>query len=171
MDFAAGLVFGCLLGVVATTGTLLLIAVTTSERARKTKGFSPSGLAIGAFAILAVTAVSRLVNLRDGALVLLLLLIVLSVSRLRGLYTALAASAFAALVIAIVFPPAWSLEVTRPADQLLLALFILGAVLGSHMASGNERHAENTAGDTSASESKHGPQLVVREPYSDERAS
>ena len=166
MDFAAGVVLGCFLGVVATTGTLLLIAATSSERARKTKGLSPSGLASAICAILLVTIISRLANLRDGGLVLLLLLIVLTVSRWRGLYTGLAASMFAALVISVVFPPAWSLEVTRPADQLLLALFILGAALGSHLASGSEQ-----AADTSAPESKRRAQLVVSEPYSEKRAS
>lgn len=166
MDFAAGLVFGCLLGVVATTGILLLIAAAASQQSRKTKRISPSGLAIAAFAILLITAASRIANLRDGGLVLLLLLIVLTVSRLRGLYTGLAASMFAALVVAVVFPPAWSLEVTRPADQLLLALFILGSALGSHLASGSEQAAE-----TSAPESKRRTQLVVSEPYSEKRAS
>jgi hypothetical protein len=97
LDFAAGLVFGCLLGVVATTGTLLLIAAAASQQFRKTKRISPSGLAIAALAILLITAASRLANLRDGGLVLLLLLIILTVSRLRGLYTGLAASMFAAL--------------------------------------------------------------------------
>jgi hypothetical protein len=90
---------------------------------------------------------------------------------LRGLYTGLAASMFAALVLSVVFPAAWSLKVTRPADQLLLALFILGGALGSHLASGTQEPTENTAGDTSGSESKVGPQLVVSETCPDEQAS
>ena len=171
MDFAAGLVLGCLLGVVATTGTLLLIAATAGERARKTKGLSPSGLALAISAILLVTIISCLANLRAGGLVLLLLSIILAVSRLRGLYTGLAASMFAALALSVVFPPAWSLEVTRPADQLLLALFILGGALGSHMASGSERPAENAAADTSTPASNRSAHLAVSEPYSGKRES
>ena len=114
---------------------------------------------------------ARLVNLRDGSLALLLLLIILAVSRLRGVYTGLAASSFAALVLSVVFSPAWSLKVARPRDQLLLALFILGGALGSHMASGAETSAEHTAGDATGSESRSGPQLVVSETCSEEQAS
>ena len=55
---------------------------------------------------------------------------------------------------------------TRPADQLLLALFILGGALASHLASGTEQSAE-----TSAPESKRRAQLVVSKPYSEKRAS
>jgi K+-sensing histidine kinase KdpD len=171
LDFAAGLVLGCLLGVVATLGILLLIAATANEQGRKTKRLSPWGLAIAASAILVVTVAARLVSLRDGGLALLLLLIILTVSRWRGLYTGLAASVFASLVLSVVFAPSWSLKVTRPGDQLLLALFILGGTLGSHMASRAEAPAGNTAGVAGDPESKLGPQLVVSETCSDEQAS
>jgi K+-sensing histidine kinase KdpD len=170
LDFAAGLVLGCLLGVMAVMGTLLLIAAASSEHARKTKGLSPSGLAIAASVILAVTLGARLVHLRDGSLVLLLFLIVLTVSRLRGLRTGLAVSLFAVLVLSVVFRPAWSLKVTRPGDQLLLALFILGGALGSHLASSADRSAER-AGDLGGLESKRTEPLVIRRSYPNEEAS
>ena len=137
MEFAAGLVFGCLLGVAATLGILVLVAAIPREEAHAARGLSFSGLAAAVLAILAVTWFAHAVSLRDGSLPVLLLLIVLAVARLRGLRTGLATAAFAALVLCILFPPVRSLGGAQPQDQLLLAIFILSAALGSHLASGN----------------------------------
>lgn len=95
-----------------------------------------SGLAIAVSAMFAIAWCAHQMKLRDGSLALLLLLIVLATSRLRGLRTALVASVFAAFALAIMFPPVWSLRVEQPSDQLLLALFIVSCALGSHLASG-----------------------------------
>jgi len=137
LEFAAGLVLGCLLGVAATLGILLFVASLPREDTHSASRLSFSGLAIAVSAMLAIAWAAHQMKLRDGSLALLLLLIILVTSRLRGLRTALVASAFAALILTIVFPPLWSLRVTQPRDQLLLLLFIISCALGSHLASGN----------------------------------
>ena len=135
MDFAAGLTLGCLLGVATTLGILVFVAAIPNENAGTGKGLSYSGLAVSVVLILAVTSAVRVMNLRDGALTLFLLLIVLASSRLRGLRTGLAAAVFATLVLCIVFPPAWSLKVEQSRDQLLVGVFIVCCAIGCHLAS------------------------------------
>jgi K+-sensing histidine kinase KdpD len=136
LDFAAGLTLGCLLGVATTLGILVFVAAIPNEDRGTGKGVSYSGLAVSVLLILAVTWAVRAMNLRDGALALFLLLIALASSRLRGLRTGLAASAFAAFVLCLALPPVWSLKVEQSRDQLLLAVFIVSAAVGCHLASG-----------------------------------
>lgn len=135
MDFAAGLILGSLLGVATTLGILLFVAAIPTVKTPAAQRVSYSGLALAAFLILGVTVAVRTMDLRDGALALFLLLIVLASSRLRGLLTGLAAAAFAALVLCVVFPPAWSLKVEQSRDQLLLGAFIVCGAIGCHLAS------------------------------------
>ena len=135
MDFAAGLILGSLLGVATTLGILLFVAAIPTEKTETAQRMSYSGLALAALLILGVTIAVRAMNLRDGALALFLLLIVLASSRLRGLLTGLAAAVFAALVLCVVFPPAWSLKVAQSADQLLVGAFIVCGAIGCHLAS------------------------------------
>ena len=135
VDFAAGLILGSLLGVATTLGILLFVAAIPSEKIPTTQRLSYSGLALAALLILGVTVAVRAMNLRDGALTLFLLLIVLASSRLRGLLTGLAAAAFAALVLCVVFPPAWSMKVEQSRDQLLVGAFIVCCAIGCHLAS------------------------------------
>ena len=135
-----------MLGVAATLGILVFVAAIPRAEVRAAKGFSLSGLAAALLAILAVTWFAHAVSLRDGSLALLLLLIILVVSRLRGLRTGLATAAFAAIVLCIVLPPVWSLRVAQTQDQLLLAIFILSGALGTHLASGNTEPMFRTPG-------------------------
>ena len=137
---------GCLLGVATTLGILVFVAAIPNENLGAGKGIAYPGLAVSVLLILAVTSAVRAMNLRDGALTLFLLLIVLATSRLRGLGTGLAAAVFATLVLCVVFPPAWSLKVEQSRDQLLVGAFIVCGAIGCHLASVSSEASRRSPG-------------------------
>jgi K+-sensing histidine kinase KdpD len=137
--FTAGLVTGCLLGVCGTFLLLSLGAAFSGEGTRVFRLRSVPGTILSTLALLSIAAVCHGMNVGKDASILLLLLTVLVVSKLEGLLNGLIATAIAALILAIWFPPGASLMIRSSSDRLALALFLLIATVGSRLVGGQER--------------------------------
>jgi two-component system, OmpR family, sensor histidine kinase KdpD len=133
--FVAGLATGCLLGVGGTFLLILLATALSNKRPHLADELSPRGLVYPVLVLFAVAGISYLLGLDKAAVMPLLLLGVLAIAKLEGLAKGIGASAFAAGMLSFLFmPPIGSLKVTRPNDQLSLALFLLSAIFATRLA-------------------------------------
>jgi K+-sensing histidine kinase KdpD len=131
LDYLAGVVTGCLIGVSGTFLTLLFSSV-VPEPEDAARRISFRRLALATAAVLLVAFVCYWLKLGEAIGVLFLLLCVLAVAHLAGTATSSVTAAVAALTLCVLFlPPVGSLYVGQPSDRLLLALFLLGAMLVS----------------------------------------
>ena len=132
--FTAGLVTGCLLGV---CGTFLLLSLATAfsgEGARLFRVRSLPGTFLSTIALLCIAAICHRMNIGKDASMLLLLLAVMTISKLEGLLNGLIAAAIASLILVFwFFPPVGAFAIRSSSDRLALALFLLISTLGSHM--------------------------------------
>jgi len=128
-SYLAGLMTGCLLGVSGTFLILFLVSL-LPEKNRTARGISSRGFT---FAILIILGLAFVVSLHpDKAVsVLIFFLSVLAIAQIFGQATSLAASALAA--VALILPSVGGLRIEQPRDQLLLVLFLLGAMIGSRL--------------------------------------
>jgi K+-sensing histidine kinase KdpD len=139
--FTAGLVTGCLLGV---CGTFLLLTLETAfsgEGARLFRLRSVPGTLLSTVALLLIAAFCHRMNIGKDASMLLLLLAVLSISKVEGLISGLIATVISAFTLVFWFFPLVGLAVHSYSDRLALALFLLLATLGSRMVDRQERSA------------------------------
>ncbi len=134
VPFTAGLATGCLIGV---SGTLLLLFLASALSEKRPWGklaFSSRKLGAAAVVLLAVAGICYVLEFNEAASVLLLLLSVLAIAKLGGLATGVTASVLAAGMLSyFVLPPIGSLKVMYPNDRMVLALFLLSAILGSRL--------------------------------------
>jgi len=132
--FITGLVAGCLLGVCGTFLLLSIGAAFSIERPRVFHFRSLSGTILSTIALLCIAAFCHLLGIGKDASMLLLLLAVLTVSKLEGLLNGLIATAIASAILVIwFFPPIGSAMVKSSSDRLAVALFLLIGMLGSRM--------------------------------------
>ena len=112
-----------------------VVAALLSQRYTRTMRKISSGSLVSALlTIVQIAGGSFSLNLTGPATALTLLVPVLAISRLIGLASGLVASAFATATLAILLPPSWSMDIARPVDRLILALFIVSAAVGSRLA-------------------------------------
>jgi K+-sensing histidine kinase KdpD len=129
--FIAGLALGCLIGVCGTYAVLILAATTPEPFPVRLKSFSAWKFAVSLLAISAIGGACFKLNAHKSTTVLVLLLGVFLVARLAGIVVGLCASVVSAILLSHLFlPPVGSLRISRPSDQLLLALFLLSSLLG-----------------------------------------
>jgi K+-sensing histidine kinase KdpD len=134
--YTAGLVTGCLLGV---CGTFLLLTLGTAfsgEGVRLFRVRSVPGTLLSTVVLLLIAAFCHRMNIGKDASMLLLLLAVLSISKVEGLMNGLIATVISVFTLA--FPPA-GLAIRSSSDRLALALFLLIATLGSRMVGRQEK--------------------------------
>jgi K+-sensing histidine kinase KdpD len=131
--FTAGLVTGCLLGVAGTFMLLSLAAAFSGEGSKLFRLRSFPGALLSTIALLFIAVLCHRLNIGMDASILLLLLVVLTISKLEGLLNGLIATAIAALILAWIFPPESSMMIRSSSDRLALALFLIIATLGSLM--------------------------------------
>jgi K+-sensing histidine kinase KdpD len=135
--FLAGLITGCLVGVVATL--LLLVVVAGSHGAEHpTSNQKPDRRVFFAtLGLLAVCGASYAMNLEKSALITLLLSVLL-IAKLGGTKRGIAAAGLAAGMLAWFLPPNGSLWVSGLDNRLALILFILGTIVGSILMEGKK---------------------------------
>ncbi|HEY2646043.1 MAG TPA: DUF4118 domain-containing protein [Candidatus Acidoferrales bacterium] len=131
--FTAGLVTGCLLGVAGTFMLLSLAAAFSGEGSRLFRLRSFPGAILSTIALLLVAVLCHRLNIGTDASILLILLVVLTISKLEGLLNGLLATGIAAVILAWFFPPDSSMMIRSSSDRLALALFLLIATLGSRL--------------------------------------
>jgi K+-sensing histidine kinase KdpD len=145
LGFLAGVIMGCLIGVVITILLLLLFgatlgivyrADTQNAKPAVAKEFSNRRVVLIALVVLAICGAFYSLNLEKSAL-LAFLLSVLLIARIGGTKRGVAAAGIAALILAWFLPPRGSLRVAGLDNQLALALFILGTIVGSLLAKAN----------------------------------
>jgi K+-sensing histidine kinase KdpD len=131
--FAAGVATGLLVGVIGTFLLLLVVGVLTSERTEKRSELSVLKLGYVSAVVLAVFVVCHLYRIPDNALMLLLLLTVVAISRLGGVAYGFTASSLAATMLVWTLPPEGTLRVSSPEDRLAVALFIIVSIFTSRV--------------------------------------
>ena len=138
MDFAAGMMVGCLVGVISAV-LLLFVSTLTDERSDRKGELSLRGLVCAAVTLLAAGEFSHILKLDKNSGTLLLLLSVLVIARLGGFRYGIVASVIAALLLSFLFlPPIGSLWVIGSDDQLTLTLFLLSTIVGSGLVGGKK---------------------------------
>jgi len=135
-SFVAGLVTGCLIGIVATLLVLMIIAGAKGTESASAVQVPNRKVFLAALALLAACAVCYTFNLEKSAL-LALLLSVLLLAKLGGSKRGIVAAGIAAVMLAWFLPPNGSLSVIGLDNRLALALFVLGTVVGSIVMDGN----------------------------------
>ena len=135
-SFVAGLVTGCLIGVVATLLLLMIIAGAKGSESTPAGQIPNRKVFLAALALLAICGVCYTLNLEKSAL-LALLLSVLLLAKLGGSKRGIVAAGIAAVMLAWFLPPNGSLSVIGLDNRLALALFVLGTVVGSIVMDGN----------------------------------
>jgi K+-sensing histidine kinase KdpD len=137
--YTAGLVTGCLLGV---CGTFLLLTLGTAfsgEGVRLFRVRSVPGTLLSTVVLLLIAAFCHRMNIGKDASMLLLLLAVLSISKVEGLMNGLIATVISVFTLAFWFFPPAGLAIRSSSDRLALALFLLIATLGSRMVGRQEK--------------------------------
>lgn len=137
MDFGAGMLLGVFLG---SAGTLVFLALVSSIP-NEYLPLNPRhvlrrriGTALILISVLLTGYLFQFLEMRLAAFaILILLLLVFVAARLRDLVTSWLTLVFAAAVLSYVLPPAGSLKVDNPEDQLLLVVFVLCGAIGSRL--------------------------------------
>ncbi len=133
-SFDAGLIIGCLVGVMGTYLLLLLAASVSGVQPDKMNGQSRRRAAIAVVALLLVSGVSYALKLDKAYAILLLFLSVLVIAKLEGFKCGFLASGVAAALLSFLFlPPVGSLWVIGTDNRLVLALFLLITTVGSRL--------------------------------------
>jgi len=137
MDFGAGMLVGVFLG---SAGALVFLALVSSIP-NEYPPLNPSrvfrrriGTVLILVSVLLAGYLFQLLEMRLAAFaILILLLLVFVAARVRDLVTAWLTLVLAAAVLSYVLPPAGSLKVDSPEDQLLLVVFVLCGAVGSRL--------------------------------------
>lgn len=137
--FTAGLVAGCLLGVVGTFLLLTLGTAFSGERGRYFRVRSVPGTLLSTMALLLIAAFCHRMNIGKDAGMLILLLAILCISKIEGLLNGLIATVISAFLLAFWFFPPVGLAIRSSSDRLALALFLLIGTLGSRVIGSQER--------------------------------
>ena len=136
-SFFAGMITGCLIGVVVTLLVLMIAAGAKGSDSASPGQVPNRRVFLAALVLFAVCGVCYTLNLEKSAL-LALLLSVLLLAKLGGSKRGIAAAGIAAVLLAWFLPPNGSLSVSGLDNRLALALFVLGAVVGSIVVEGNQ---------------------------------
>ena len=130
-SYLAGAATGCLVGVSATFLMLILSSI-IPEPHPITERYSIKIFATVTIAVLAITSTSYLLGLTQAVTVLFLLFSVLAIAEVIGMTVSLVAAGVGALALSIWFlPPIGSPTIGKPTDRLLVALFLIGAMIFS----------------------------------------
>ena len=136
-SFLAGLITGCLIGVVVTLLVLMIVAGIRDPETSVAGKVPHRKILLAALVLFGVCGICYTFDLEKSAL-LALFLSVLLLARLGGSKRGIAAAGIAAVLLAWFLPPNGSLAVMGLDNRLALALFILGTVVGSIAVEGNQ---------------------------------
>jgi K+-sensing histidine kinase KdpD len=100
---------------------------------------SVPGTLLSTVVLLLIAAFCHRMNIGKDASMLLLLLAVLSISKVEGLMNGLIATVISVFTLAFWFFPPAGLAIRSSSDRLALALFVLIATLGSRMVGRQEK--------------------------------
>jgi hypothetical protein len=133
LNFTAGLVLGCIAGVMMSLLFLLFAHAIPDGFPRASREVFPAWLFSGMIValMLAVTLLYDFLNPhRLAFLALALLFLVLLTAKMRGTVAALFTLAFASVFMSYVLPPSHSIWIGRSSDRVLLVVFVLfGAIV------------------------------------------
>lgn len=135
--FLAGLITGVLTGIIITLLVLMIVSAIMGSENRSAAQVPNRKVILAAIVLLAVCGVCYTLKLEKSAL-LALLLSVLLLAKVGGSRRGIAAAGIAAVLLAWFLPPSGSLSVNGLDNQLALALFVLGTVVGSIVVEGNQ---------------------------------
>jgi K+-sensing histidine kinase KdpD len=139
--FILGLVIGCYIGAV---GTLILqlvvrsIPVGANPRPATPERWRDAGLIVAL--IITSGFFLTFLDLRRVAFATsLLLLLVFIAAQRRGMLVSWLALVIATLTLCIILPPARSLQIADPQDQILLVFFVICGAFGTRFIAQNQR--------------------------------
>jgi K+-sensing histidine kinase KdpD len=135
--FLAGLFTGVLIGAVITLLVLMIVAGIKSPERTPASQVSHRKVYLATVVLLAICGICYSFDLEKSAL-LALLLSVLMIAKLGGSKRGIVAAGIAAAMLAWFLPPNGSLWVTGVDNRLALALFVLGTIVASVIAEGNQ---------------------------------
>jgi K+-sensing histidine kinase KdpD len=131
LNYFAGVATGCLIGV-SGAFLMLLFSSIVPEPDSPARRISFPGLASAIVAVLMVAFACYWLKLGEAVSMVFLLLSMLAVARVAGNATSSVAAVVSALTLSILFlPPVGSLYIVQSSDRLLMALFLLGAMIVS----------------------------------------
>jgi hypothetical protein len=136
-SFLAGLITGCLVGVVVTLLVLMIVSGVKGPENIAAGQVPNRKVFLVALGLLGVCGVCYTLDLEKSAL-LALLLSVLLIAKLGGSKRGIASAGIAAVLLAWFLPPTGSFTVSGLDNRLALALFVLGTVVGSIVVEGNQ---------------------------------
>jgi K+-sensing histidine kinase KdpD len=135
LGFGAGLIIGFFAGAIATIVLLLLIQAVPDADIRNSSALQPwRFMALAAALLIAVGVILMLVHVRRMSYATsLMLVVVFVVAHLRGMLVSWIALALAGLWLCVLLPPARSLAIENPRDQVLVVFFLLCGAIGTRM--------------------------------------